>query len=154
MISVDVPSETVTIESLRETELQEARAIQLAMLASEGLRAPHVEIESEFQPVTEVGGDFLDYFLLSDGTAGLYLGDVTGKGLPAALYAALAVGTLRGVHKTGTPPASVLNTLNRRVILRGVSSPRYASVQYGCFDPRTGILRIASAGMAGPVVLS
>ncbi len=80
MISVDVPSETVTIESLRETELQEARAIQLAMLASEGLRTPQLTIESEFQPVTEVGGDFLDYFLLSDGTAGLYLEDVTGKG--------------------------------------------------------------------------
>src|SRR5881394_4287322 len=145
MISVDVPSETVTIESLRETELQEARAIQLAMLASEGLRAPHVEIESEFQPVTEVGGDFLDYFLLSDGTAGLYLGDVTGKGLSAALYAALAVGTLRGVHKTGTPPAAVLSTLNRRVMLRGVSSPRYAAVQYACFDSQTGMLRISSA---------
>jgi sigma-B regulation protein RsbU (phosphoserine phosphatase) len=88
MIGTEVPSETVTIESLRESELQEARAIQLAMLASEGLRTPWVTIESEFQPVSEVGGDFLDYFLLSDGTAGLYLGDVTGKGLPAALFAA------------------------------------------------------------------
>jgi hypothetical protein len=106
MISVDVPSETATIESLRETELQEARAIQRAMLSSEKLETPRVTIESEFQPVTEVGGDFLDYFLLSDGTAGLYLGDVTGKGLPAALFAAPAVGTLRGVHKTGTAPSA------------------------------------------------
>jgi serine phosphatase RsbU (regulator of sigma subunit) len=38
---------------------------------------------------------------------GIYLGDVTGKGLPAALYATLAVETLRGVHETGTPPATV-----------------------------------------------
>jgi hypothetical protein len=76
MLSVDVPSETVTIESLRESELQEARAIQLAMLASEGLRAAWVTIESEFQPVSEVGGDFLDYFLLSDGTeAGVLRGN-------------------------------------------------------------------------------
>jgi len=78
--------------------------------------------------------------------SGIYLGDVTGKGLPAALYSALAVGTLRGVHKTGTPPATVLSTVNRRVMLRGVSA-RYAAAQYACFDPRTGILRIASAGM-------
>ena len=92
-----------------------------------------------------MGGDFLDFFTLTDGVIGIYLGDVTGKGLPAALYAALAVGTLRGVHKTGTPPPTVLSTVNRRVMLRGVS-PRYAAVQYGCFDPR--------AGMAGPLILS
>ncbi|MGB9435500.1 MAG: hypothetical protein WBQ89_24845 [Candidatus Acidiferrum sp.] len=41
-------------------------------------------ISHEFQPVTEVGGDSLDYFILSDGTIGLYPGDVSGNGLPAA----------------------------------------------------------------------
>jgi sigma-B regulation protein RsbU (phosphoserine phosphatase) len=102
----------------------------------------------------EVGGDLLDFFTLTDGVIGIYLGDVTGKGLPAALYAALVVGTLRGVHKTGTPPATVLSTVNRRVMLRGISSPRYAAVEYARFDPRTGILRIASAGMEGPLILS
>ena len=142
------------LELQREQELAEARAIQIGMLPQGPLRTADVTVCYEFHPFHEVGGDFLDFFTLTDGAIGIYLGDVTGKGLPAALYAALAVGTLRGVHKTGTPPASVLNTLNRRVILRGVSSPRYASVQYGCFDPRTGILRIASAGMAGPVILS
>lgn len=76
---------------------------------SEALKTAQLSIESEFQPFSEVGGDFLDYFLLSDGTAGLYLGDVTGKGLPAALFAALAVGTLRGIHKTGTAPSACLH---------------------------------------------
>lgn len=84
MSSSAVSSEIVTVEGLRENEL-EARAIQRAMLASEGLKTQQVNVESEFQPFGEVGGDFLDYFLLSDGTAGLYLGDVTGKGLPAAV---------------------------------------------------------------------
>jgi len=149
MISVEVPSETATIESLRETELVEARAIQLAMLASEGLRTPQVTIESEFQPVTEVGGDFLGYFLLSDGTAGVYLGDVTGKGLPAALFAALAVGTLRGVHKTGTAPSTVLAQLNKRMLLKNVTV-RYAAMQYAHLNPETGMMRVASAGMHGP----
>ena len=149
MIGTLVSSETATIESLRETELQEARAIQRAMLASEKLQTSEITIESEFQPVTEVGGDFLDYFLLSDGTAGLYLGDVTGKGLPAALFAALAVGTLRGVHKTGTAPSTVLAMLNKRMLLKSVTV-RYAAVQYAHLDPRTGVLQIASAGMHGP----
>src|SRR5215475_6469839 len=152
MIGTEVSSETATIESLRENELQEARAIQRAMLASESLKTAEVEIESEFQPFSEVGGDFLDYFLLSDGTAGLYLGDVTGKGLPAALFAALAVGTLRGVHKTGTAPNTVLAQVNKRMMLNSVTA-RYAAVQYAHLDPETGILRIASAGMHGPLHL-
>lgn len=149
MVGTFASSDVITIESLRENELQEARAIQRAMLASEPLKTPQVEIESEFQPFSEVGGDFLDYFLLSDGTAGLYLGDVTGKGLPAALFAALAVGTLRGVHKTGTMPSAVLALLNKRMMLKSVTV-RYAAVQYAHLDPATGAMQIASAGMHGP----
>ena len=71
------------------------------MLPAQPLRTPTVTISHEFQPAAEVGGAYLDYFQLSDGTIELYIGDVSGKGLPAALCAALAVGTLRGVHKTG-----------------------------------------------------
>jgi len=100
--------DSATVEKLRESELEEARVIQGAMLPSQPLRIGRVLISHEFQPVTEVGGDYLDYFALSDGNIGLYVGDVSGKGLPAALYAALAVGTLRGVHKTGQTPSRVL----------------------------------------------
>jgi len=124
----------------------------MGMLPQGTLRTLDVTVCYQFQPF-QVGGNFLDFFPLTDGVIGIYLGDVTGKGHPAALYAALVVGTLRGVHKTGTPPATVLSTVNRRVMLRGVS-PRYAAVHYGGFDPRPGILRIASAGMAGPLILS
>jgi sigma-B regulation protein RsbU (phosphoserine phosphatase) len=123
------------------------------MLPQEALKTSDVSICYEFRPFHEVGGDFLDFFTLTDESIGIYLGDVTGKGLPAALYAALAVGTLRGIHKTGTDPASVLNLVNRRVMLRGIT-PRYAALQYGCFDVHSGILRIASAGMAGPLIVS
>src|SRR5689334_1555679 len=108
------------LEKLREDELEEARAIQSAMLPAQSLQAGSVVISHEFQPMASVGGDFLDYFELPDGTVGLYLGDVSGKGLPAALYAALAVGTLRGVHKTGTSPDDTLAMLNRRLLLRGI----------------------------------
>lgn len=153
MISTFASSDVTSIESLRENELQEARAIQRAMLASEALKTPQLSIESEFQPFSEVGGDFLDYFLLSDGTAGLYLGDVTGKGLPAALFAALAVGTLRGIHKTGTQPSAVLALMNKRMMLKSVTM-RYAAVQYAHLDPATGVMQIASAGMHGPFHVS
>lgn len=141
------------MEKQREEELEEARTIQSVMLPSEALRAGSVTLSHEFQPMTAVGGDFLDYFQLPDGTMGLYLGDVSGKGLPAALYAALAVGTLRGVHKTGTSPSDVLAMLNRRVLLRGIPR-RHVAVQYAVFNPKTREMRIASAGMAGPLHIS
>jgi serine phosphatase RsbU (regulator of sigma subunit) len=95
----DGPLLEFSAEKLREEELEEARAIQGVMMPTEPLRAGAVRISHAFQPVAAVGGDFLDYFELSDGTIGLYLGDVSGKGLPAAMYAALAVGTLRGVQR-------------------------------------------------------
>jgi sigma-B regulation protein RsbU (phosphoserine phosphatase) len=134
-------------------DLEEARAIQGAMLPEGALRTERVSISHEFQPVADVGGDFLDYFELADGTFGLYLGDVSGKGLPATLYAALAVGTLRGVHKTGQPPFQVLSTLNRRLMIRGVPR-RYSALQYAVFDPANGEMKIASAGMPGPFHIS
>jgi phosphoserine phosphatase RsbU/P len=146
------PLELQTLEKLREEELEEARAIQSVMLPAESLQAGAVMISHEFQPIAAVGGDFLDYFVLTDERIGLYLGDVSGKGLPAALYAALAVGTLRGVHKTGTAPHDVLGTLNRRLMIRGMPR-RHAAIQYAVFDPHSHEMQVASAGMPGPFYL-
>lgn len=153
MNATALPQELHGIEKLREEELEEARAIQSVMLPAESLHAGEVMIAHEFQPLAAVGGDFLDYFKLTDESVGLYLGDVSGKGLPAALYAALAVGTLRGVHKTGTPPHDVLATLNRRLMLRGMPR-RHTAIQYALFDPCNHELQIASAGMPGPFYLN
>jgi sigma-B regulation protein RsbU (phosphoserine phosphatase) len=148
-----MPLADVNIEKLRDEELEEARAIQSVMLPSESLRVGAVRISHIFQPVSAVGGDFLDYFELSDGTIGLYLGDVTGKGLPAAMYAALAVGTLRGVHKTGQPPEVVLSTLNRRLLVQGIPR-RFSATQYALFNPQTAEMRVSSAAMPGPFHLT
>jgi len=145
--------DSVSIRQVRELEIEEARLLQRAMLPMESLRAPPVEIASQFRPVVEVGGDFLDFFLLSDRTVGLYLGDVVGKGLPAALHAALAVGTLRGIHKTGESPPQVLELFNKRLRMRTMPK-RYCAVQYAAFDPATRALRYANAGLPGPLHIS
>jgi phosphoserine phosphatase RsbU/P len=150
---MSMPSLEFSVEKLREEELEEARAIQSVMLPEQALHAGGVRISHEFQPIAAVGGDFLDYFQLSDGTIGLYLGDVSGKGLPAAMYAALAVGTLRGVHKTGQAPSSVLSTLNRRLLVRGVPR-RYSATQYAVFNPQTRQMHVAGAGVPGPFHVS
>ena len=73
------PLELHGIVKLREEELQEARCIQAVMLPAESLRTALVTISHGFQPVSAVGGDFLDYFELLDGTIGLYLCDVFWK---------------------------------------------------------------------------
>lgn len=81
------------------------------------------------------------------------MGDVTGKGLPAAMYAALAVGALRSIHKTGVEPAAVLNLFNKRLLVRPVPS-RYCATQYATFDSATLELRLANAGLPLPLHLS
>jgi phosphoserine phosphatase RsbU/P len=146
-------NELQALEKLRDEELEEARALQELMLPSESLCSRGVRICHQFQPVSAVGGDFLDYFELADGSIGLYLGDVSGKGLPAALFGALAVGTIRGVHKTGTPADQVLATMNRRLMVRGAPM-RHAAMQYAVFKPTTREMQISSAGMPQPVHLN
>ena len=90
MSMTEVLAELSAQENSRESDLEEARSIQELMLPAEALRTPQVTVAHAFKPAAEVGGDFLDYFSLADETVGVYLGDVCGKGLPAALYAALA----------------------------------------------------------------
>ncbi len=141
------------LELLREQELDEARAIQDAMLPAESLHIGKVNIAHRLRSMHEVGGDFLDYFAMGDETVGVYLGDVAGKGLPAALYAALVVGTLRGVQKKGRSPSAVLSLLNKRLCVRSIKS-RYAAMLYAVFDPRSREMSISSAGMHGPLHLS
>jgi phosphoserine phosphatase RsbU/P len=152
MLTATPVHDQLFIEKLREQELEEARIIQGAMLPAHPLREFDIIISHEFQPIEEVGGDYLDYFSLSDGTIGLYLGDVSGKGLPAALYAALAVGTLRGIHKTGQRPGRVLSLLNERLLLRNIPG-RHSSIQYAIFYPATGEMVLSNAGMPGPFLL-
>lgn len=144
---------TKQMEQLRAFEIEEARNIQQAMVCVESLRIAPTEIASRFRPVKEVGGDFLDYFQLEDQRLGIYLGDVVGKGLAAAMYAALAMGTIRGIHKSGTSPTDVLALLNERLRMRVVPG-RYCALQYAVFDPTTLELCYANAALPRPILVS
>jgi sigma-B regulation protein RsbU (phosphoserine phosphatase) len=153
MSTATILDEIHAIEKMRLGDLEEARFIQQMMMPTESLRRGLVTVSHEFHPAAEVGGDFLDYFELSDGNIGIFVGDVCGKGLPAAMYAALAVGTIRGVHKTGQMPREVVSLLNRRLLFRG-SLRRHCALQYAVFDPRSREMHITSAGMPGPLHLT
>ena len=100
-----------------------------------------------------MGGDFADFFKLPNGQAGIYVGDVVGKGLSAALYAALVMGLLRGIHKTGTDTGSALTLLNKRMLVRPVAG-RYVATLYALFDPPSRKLTFSNAGLPFPLLVS
>jgi sigma-B regulation protein RsbU (phosphoserine phosphatase) len=135
------------------TERDEARAIQLSLLPEEMLKNPACEVAYRFLPFADVGGDFADFFHLSDGQIGIYLGDVVGKGLPAAMYGALVMGMLRGIHKTGQDTAAALALLNERLLVRPVAG-RYAATLYAVFDPSSLRLNFSNAGLPYPLLVS
>lgn len=145
-----VPEKTSAFSDL---VVGEAVLIQKLLLPREPLREPNLEVTYLMRTFAEVGGDFLDYFLLSDGKLGIYLGDVVGKGLPAAMYGALAAGGMRAIHKTGQEPSAVLELFNRRLRVRPIPS-RYCATQYAVYDPATLEIRFANAGLPLPLHLS
>jgi sigma-B regulation protein RsbU (phosphoserine phosphatase) len=136
-----------------ESEKEEARLIQQSLLPTGSLQGSSFEISYNFSPYAEVGGDFADFFNLPDGRVGVYVGDVAGKGLSAAMYAALVMGALRGIHKSGVDAAAVLELLNRRLMVRPVTG-RYCATLYATFDPVTLLLTVANAGLPYPLVAS
>ena len=138
----------ISAEDLYKASLEEAFNIQRAMLPTGPLHLPAVELRFKYRPANIFSGDFLDYFSIGDShLVGLYLGDVVGKGMPAALYAALAVGTLCGIHKYGETPDVVLRFLNRRLAVRNVGG-RYCAVQYAVLDRTSRELRFGNAGIS------
>jgi len=137
-----------TLEAARD----EARLIQDSLLPRGTLRGDAFEVAFRFAPLGEVGGDFADFFQLPNGLVGMYMGDVVGKGLIAAMYASLVMGTIRGINKTGEDTGAVLSLLNKRLRVRPVPG-RYSSMIYALFDPDTGVLTFSNAGIPLPLMV-
>jgi len=146
-------SEDFSCKRICDHYRQEAQRIQTLLLPTRAPQHQAVEIAFRFTPFSEVGGDFADFFALPDGLIGLYLGDVVGKGLPAAMYGALVMGTLRGIHKTGTDTARVLSLLNERLAQRPIQG-RFCATLYALFDPANRELTFSNAGIPLPLLVS
>jgi len=136
-----------------DDQIREAQLIQSSLLPTTALCHESAEIAFRFIPFSEVGGDFADFFFLPGGFIGIYLGDVVGKGLPAAMYGALAMGILRGIHKDGTDTAQVLARLNERMVQRPIAG-RFCSTLYALFNVATRELIFSNAGMPLPLLVS
>jgi sigma-B regulation protein RsbU (phosphoserine phosphatase) len=146
-------NESLECGRICDEHAREAKLIQSSLVPTKGLHHESVEIAFRFIPFSDVGGDFADFFELPNGFIGVYLGDVVGKGLPAAMYSALAMGTLRGIHKTGTDTAKVLTLLNERLVQRPIRG-RFCSTLYALFNPATREIIFSNAGMPLPLLVS
>ena len=135
-----------------KNDLEIARDIQQAMLPSGLYTAPGVETVGMTRPANTVGGDFYDILPLDDVRLVFTLGDVAGKGSPAALLMALLLAMLRTLVDEKLEPADLITRLNVQVC-RHAPGTRFITLFYAVFDPRTGSLTYVSAGHMPPLLL-
>jgi phosphoserine phosphatase RsbU/P len=132
-------------------ELEVAREIQLAMLPAGTYRSADIEICGATRPANTVGGDFYDVLPLPDGRVILAVGDVAGKGSPAALLMALLLAMLRTLVDEGLEPEPLVTRLNAQ-IWRHSPGSRFITFFYAVYQPVTGTLTYVNAGQNPPLV--
>jgi steroid delta-isomerase-like uncharacterized protein len=130
-----------------EQELRVARSIQQASLPKEVPQLEGWVISPFYRPAREVGGDFYDFHLLSEGQLGMVVGDATGKGVPAALVMSTTCGMLQlAAQASYSPsPGEVLERVNETLLAR-IPPNMFVTCFYAILDPRSASLRYANAG--------
>src|SRR5918995_561412 len=134
-----------------EQELEVARLIQQNFLPKELPELPGWQIAAYYRPAREVGGDFYDVIPLPDGRVGFVVGDVTDKGVPAALVMSATRTLMRASAQRLIEPGEVLERLNEH-LYPDMPAKMFVTCLYGVLDPETGHLRFANAGHDLPYV--
>jgi Stage II sporulation protein E (SpoIIE) len=109
-------------QALIESEMAAAREVQQIILPEPIERVPGFSIESVYEPAQQVGGDFFQILPAPEGSLMVVIGDVAGKGLPAAMLVSVLVGAIRGVAEYTSEPAELLANLNQRLVGRVAGS--------------------------------
>jgi len=130
-----------------EQELEVARRIQEASLPKAVPELEGWEISYLYRPARQVGGDFYDFHLLSDGRLGIVVGDATGKGVPAALVMSTTCGMLQLAAQAleSSSPGEVLERVNETLLAR-IPTNMFVTCFYAILDPESGLLSYANAG--------
>lgn len=136
-----------------EHELRMARRIQESILPKKLPDIPGWKIQAYWQPAAELGGDFYDFIPLSENRVGIVIGDVSGKGVPAALGMATTHSILRMASIGRTTPGVILKRTNTQ-LQHSISRDLFVTCQYAMLDPSTGLLQFARAGHPFPVLYS
>jgi sigma-B regulation protein RsbU (phosphoserine phosphatase) len=130
-----------------EQQLAQGRAVQNQLMPAAGVDIPNVHVAAEFLPAFEVGGDLYDVFPLADGRVAFSLGDVSGKGLPAALLMGMIQGAVRSNpwYRDAAAQEAFARQLNALLCNRSAGA-KFASLFWGAYDPDRARLTYASAG--------
>ena len=132
-------------------ELEVARALQIAILPSSFPMTSGCDGAARMLPATTMGGDFYDFIELPDGQIGLVVADVSGKGVPAAFFMAVARTNLRELAAHHPDPGACLARTND-VLCTQNPMDLFVTVFYCIFDPSTGVVRYANGGHNPPYV--
>jgi sigma-B regulation protein RsbU (phosphoserine phosphatase) len=133
-----------------QRELKIARDIQHALFPEESPAGPGWEASAHFRPARELGGDLYDFYDMGGGLLGVATGDVAGKGVPAALYAAFASGTVRSRAFERRSPADLMQRVNRTLRRRGVEG-LFCTLGYALFDFKDKTVRVSNSGLPYPL---
>jgi sigma-B regulation protein RsbU (phosphoserine phosphatase) len=134
-----------------EEENKAAKKVQLGFLPQQFPMLPGYEFFAHYMPARTVGGDYYDFIPLPDGRQGVLLGDVSGKGVPAALLMARLSGEARVSMLTQANVASAITHLNEQLMQANLED-RYVTLSAAVIDPKTHRVDIVSAGHLSPFV--
>lgn len=146
---------TATSEQERiGTELDVAKQIQSSMLPCSFPAFPdrkEFDIYAMMEPAKEVGGDFYDFFMVDDSHLAVVMADVSGKGIPAALFMVVAKTLIRNQAQTGLSPEEVFHKVNLQ-LCENNDAGMFVTAWLGILDVHTGILSYVNAGHTHPII--
>lgn len=128
-----------------EQELRVARLIQQTLLPKEVPQVAGWEVDAYYQPARAVGGDFYDFILYPDGRVGFIIGDVTDKGVPAALVMATTRSLLRSAAERFDSPGPILERTNE-LLVEDIPPKMFVTCLFAILEPASGQIVYANAG--------
>jgi phosphoserine phosphatase RsbU/P len=138
-----------------ESELKVATEIQLSLMPRTFPPFPErteFDLHATYQPAKFMAGDYYDFFFVKENVLGVVIADVSGKGVPAAMFMAVVRTAIRNFTSPDRDPAEVLNAVNRALV-PGNDKCMFVTLFYGHYNVRTGELVYSSAGHNPPYVL-
>lgn len=150
LVNAELYEKVAENERRLDNELEIAREIQRQLLPKAIPPIGGLEMAVSFTPAAHLGGDLYDLIRFDDGRFAITVGDVSGKGAPAALYGALASGVIRTRATRKYAPAQMLELVNQTLKLRPIGT-QYIALVYAVYEPETKRLTFSNSGLPYPV---
>ena len=132
-------------------ELEIAHDVQTGLLPTSIASVPNLDLAATSIPALEVGGDFYDVIPIDEHRLGILIGDVSGKGVPAALLMAMTLVIFRSIARNDQSAASVLKKANELIYVNRPSKKMFVTAFYAIYDARDRSLTYANAGNPFPI---